>query len=63
MPIHSDRNLGSIAIADAHPTGIDVSHFQGEVNWSSVKAAGQSFVAIKATEGTSGSIRQFLRFP
>ncbi|KAJ6487716.1 glycoside hydrolase family 25 protein [Mycena sanguinolenta] len=37
----------------AQPQGIDVSHFQGTVNWASVKAAGVSFVYIKATEGTT----------
>ncbi len=36
----------------ADPAGIDVSHYQGSINWSSVKAAGISFAWIKATEGT-----------
>ncbi len=31
--------------------GIDVSHFQGKVDWSQVKAQGVSFAFIKATEG------------
>lgn len=31
--------------------GIDVSHFQGDVDWPAVKAAGKEFVFIKATEG------------
>ncbi len=35
------------------PAGIDVSHYQGSINWSSVKSAGISFAYIKATEGTS----------
>ena len=35
------------------PAGIDVSHWQGTINWSSVKSAGISFAYIKATEGTS----------
>lgn len=35
------------------PLGIDVSHYQGSINWSSVKAAGISFAYIKATEGTT----------
>lgn len=34
------------------PAGVDVSHYQGTINWSSVKAAGISFAYIKATEGT-----------
>jgi lysozyme len=32
-------------------TGIDVSHFQGHVDWPSVKAAGCAFAFAKATEG------------
>ncbi len=33
-------------------TGIDVSHFQGHVDWQAVKAAGCAFAFAKATEGT-----------
>lgn len=32
--------------------GIDVSHWQGAVDWAKVKAAGKSFAVLKATEGT-----------
>lgn len=39
--------------ADARPLGIDVSTFQGSVNWSSVKAAGITFAFAKATEGAT----------
>jgi GH25 family lysozyme M1 (1,4-beta-N-acetylmuramidase) len=35
------------------PAGIDVSHYQGTITWSSVKSAGISFAYIKATEGTT----------
>lgn len=31
--------------------GIDVSHHQGVIDWARVKASGQSFAFIKATEG------------
>ena len=31
--------------------GIDVSHFQGEIDWQKVKAAGIGFAFIKATDG------------
>lgn len=31
--------------------GIDVSHFQGSINWAQVKGAGCSFAYAKATEG------------
>lgn len=37
----------------AAPKGIDVSNFQGNVNFNTVKANGISFTYIKATEGTS----------
>ncbi|KAK7056306.1 hypothetical protein VNI00_002859 [Paramarasmius palmivorus] len=37
----------------ASPQGIDVSGYQPNVNWASVKANGVSFAFIKATEGTS----------
>lgn len=33
--------------------GIDVSHWQGSINWSQVKGAGIDFVWMKATEGTN----------
>ncbi len=39
--------------------GIDVSHYQGTINWASVKAAGIKFAWIKATEGTSVRDSQF----
>ncbi|KAJ3751411.1 glycoside hydrolase family 25 protein [Lentinula detonsa] len=35
------------------PKGVDVSHFQGAIDWTSVAANGISFVFIKATEGTT----------
>ncbi|EIW55257.1 glycoside hydrolase family 25 protein [Trametes versicolor FP-101664 SS1] len=37
----------------ANPKGIDVSHFQGTVNFNTVKANGLAFAYIKATEGTT----------
>jgi GH25 family lysozyme M1 (1,4-beta-N-acetylmuramidase)/uncharacterized protein (DUF2141 family) len=37
----------------ARVAGIDVSHWQGTINWSSVAAAGKQFVFHKATEGTN----------
>jgi lysozyme len=32
-------------------SGVDVSHYQGEVDWPSVAASGVSFAFIKATDG------------
>lgn len=37
----------------ANPLGIDISHYQGTVNFNTAKANGIAFVYIKATEGTS----------
>jgi lysozyme len=34
--------------------GIDVSHFQGDIDWTRVKAAGVQFAFIKATDGLTG---------
>ncbi len=31
--------------------GVDVSHFQGQVDWAAVAASGKSFAIVKATEG------------
>ena len=46
--------LGTFAPpAEAQLHGIDVSNYQGNVNWNSVKAAGNSFGFCKATEGTT----------
>ncbi|KAJ3484680.1 hypothetical protein NLI96_g5482 [Meripilus lineatus] len=37
----------------ANPLGIDISNWQGSVNFNTVKANGLAFVYIKATEGTT----------
>jgi GH25 family lysozyme M1 (1,4-beta-N-acetylmuramidase) len=39
------------AVAGPFIPGIDVSNFQGSINWTSVKNAGIKFVFCKATEG------------
>ncbi|WP_275408752.1 GH25 family lysozyme, partial [Actinocatenispora rupis] len=48
-------SLGMAAPAQAatYLKGLDVSHYQGSINWSSVKSNGASFAYVKATEGTS----------
>lgn len=40
-------------------SGIDVSHYQGTVNWTQVKAAGVAFAFAKATEGAQNSDAMF----
>ncbi|KAF7763475.1 CAZyme family GH25 [Agaricus bisporus var. burnettii] len=42
-----------ITVALATVQGIDVSHFQGSINWSSVRSSGVRWAYIKATEGTT----------
>ncbi|MEU8625015.1 GH25 family lysozyme [Streptomyces sp. NPDC048669] len=37
----------------ANPVGMDVSGYQGSINWSSVRGAGIEFAWMKATEGTT----------
>lgn len=44
---------GVMAPNASYPAGIDVSHYQGTINWTSVKAAGIQFAYIKATESTT----------
>ena len=41
------------AASPAEIRGLDVSHFQGTIDWSQVVQAGYAFVFIKATEGIS----------
>src|SRR5580765_6643007 len=54
----SDRAVGSVqeaatvCAAGATVTGIDVSHYQGTVDWAKVAASGRKFGIAKATEGT-----------
>ncbi|MBF1041028.1 MAG: glycoside hydrolase family 25, partial [Lachnospiraceae bacterium] len=39
--------------------GMDVSHYQGEIDWKHLKAQGISFAYIKATEGSGLSDAYF----
>ncbi|THU89724.1 hypothetical protein K435DRAFT_821302 [Dendrothele bispora CBS 962.96] len=42
-----------MAIGYHHESCIDVSHFQGSINWNTIVNNGVKFVFIKATEGTT----------
>ena len=42
----------SAALTDGTQPGLDVSSYQGTINWSSVKSAGATFAYVKSTEGT-----------
>jgi lysozyme len=46
-------------MSTANAQGIDVSHFQGTVNWPSVKTAGAVFAFAKATEGVTYTDPEF----
>src|SRR5689334_15751756 len=43
----------------SRPVGIDVSSFQGSINWTSVKNAGKSFAFIRAATGRTSLDSQF----
>ena len=45
----------------AQPAGIDVSAYQPNIDWNTVKANGISFAYIKATEGTGANISYHIR--
>jgi lysozyme len=45
--------------SQTNAAGIDVSHYQGTINWSSVKQAGIAFAYAKATDGTTTVDSQF----
>jgi GH25 family lysozyme M1 (1,4-beta-N-acetylmuramidase) len=44
---------GAVTPNVTYPAGVDVSHYQGTITWTSVKSAGIQFAYIKATEGTT----------
>ena len=49
------------ASALAYADGIDVSHWQGTVDWTKVDGDGVQFAFMKATDGTSYTDPQFAR--
>lgn len=50
-----------VAGAETDLTGIDVSHWQGEIVWADVVAAGVDFTIAKATEGRLADDDQYAR--
>ncbi|HET9381954.1 MAG TPA: GH25 family lysozyme [Streptomyces sp.] len=50
--LHLDAELPGTDLL-ANPMGVDISHYQGSINWSAVRNAGIEFAWMKATEGTS----------
>jgi GH25 family lysozyme M1 (1,4-beta-N-acetylmuramidase) len=53
------RALASPAVAAGGAQGLDVSHYQGAVDWTSVASNGATFAYMKATEGTTYTDPQF----
>lgn len=49
----------AIAAAPTGTPGLDVSHYQNQVDWNSVAADGAKFAYVKATEGTTYLDPQF----
>jgi GH25 family lysozyme M1 (1,4-beta-N-acetylmuramidase) len=47
------RALTAAAVPAGNAQGLDVSHYQGTVDWNAVAANGASFAYMKATEGTT----------
>ncbi|MGG4214276.1 GH25 family lysozyme [Paenibacillus sp. FSL L8-0638] len=52
--------VAPVISSDGHAQGIDVSHYNGNIDWQQVAAAGKTFAFIKATEGTKYQDNQFL---
>jgi GH25 family lysozyme M1 (1,4-beta-N-acetylmuramidase) len=50
-PVSADGGMSTMDTSGVQ--GIDVSHWQGSINWTSVKGAGIDFAYVKATEGTT----------
>jgi lysozyme len=66
-PEHPGVTVGEVALAARvcadGPTveGIDISHWQGTVNWDAIAAGGIAFAYMKATEGTGYTDDTFAR--
>src|SRR5262245_8879548 len=56
-PLASTARAGDMAF----PWGLDISHWQGAVNWNAMADAGLQFCIVKATEGTGYRGPQFTR--
>ena len=49
--VYAASGLFRIASTTGYKEGIDVSHWQGTIDWAKVRGAGKTFVIAKATEG------------
>ncbi|TMA45096.1 MAG: hypothetical protein E6J71_13380 [Deltaproteobacteria bacterium] len=55
------RDRRMMATTRALASGIDVSHFQGPIDWKAVANDGIGFAYLKATQGSDGVDVQFVR--
>ncbi|MGH8794046.1 MAG: GH25 family lysozyme [Stackebrandtia sp.] len=53
LAIWASASASADPATEANPEGIDVSHYQGGIDWGAVRGSGIEFAWIKATEGTS----------
>jgi lysozyme len=51
LPEVKETALSSPTLAALHIRGVDVSYYQGDIDWPTLRANGVSFAYIKATEG------------
>ena len=49
--VYAATGLFRAQLSTGYQQGIDVSHWQGTIDWAKVKAAGKTFAFAKATEG------------
>ncbi|HYO52276.1 glycoside hydrolase family 25 protein [Archangium sp.] len=53
MPIsEGPSEMATVCAGSTVVRGIDVSYYQGTINWNSVKSAGKSFAIIRVSDGT-----------
>src|SRR5262245_24710768 len=52
-PLCSTQEPVKVCPGQSTLSGIDVSHWQGAIDWAQVKASGRAFAIAKATEGTT----------
>jgi lysozyme len=58
-PYETSREAVRVCSTGTTLTGVDVSHYEGSVDWTQVAASGRTFAIAKATEGLSTRDAQF----
>lgn len=53
LVVHKDIHITSVFAGKYELKGVDVSHYQGNIDWQKLEEQGISFAFIKATEGSS----------